>query len=198
MWSLTFMLLLCQWLLRYGNKKLVNGSLCLRSVASIYLRAIVGYDRASPHQARNFIDKPHNIGSRHPNFECIVPLSGRRNIVFNTTNLPYIYNHIIRAPQSKRISSDLWNLIDFVGSFSNVHNDTKRLLEIIGAWEYGTGWGKSETEEIFGETKTKHATGSSTRYDEVFTESLEKEIEKRYHLDYKHEAISRALNLNER
>lgn len=92
----------------------------------------------------------------------------------------------------------MWELMDFVGSFANVHDDTKALLRIIGAWdEFGTGWGKNGTEEIFGKTKTKHATGSSSRFDEFFTKEFEKEIEKRYALDYYHEAISRALQLNE-
>ena len=94
------------------------------------------------------------------------------------------------APQPDRVKH--WGIIDFVGSFGNIHNDTKRLLQRIGAWdEFGSyGWGESGTEEIFGSSRTRHATGSESLFYEYYTESLERKVEERYAQDYANEAIS--------
>jgi len=45
-------------------------------------------------------------------------------------------------PQHTRMAPKYWNRINFVGRFENLHEDTKRLLEQLGAWEeYGaSGW----------------------------------------------------------
>ena len=93
--------------------------------------------------------------------------------------------------QSRRVSN--WDMMTFVGSFSNIHNDTKRLLLSINAWgEYGkSGWGVNGTEEIFGSTKTAHATGSETSYHEHYTKSLEEKVEMRYEKDYANEVFAR-------
>jgi len=98
-----------------------------------------------------------------------------------------------RAQQSKRVNN--WDLIDFTGSFSSVHADTEKLLRIIGAWdEFGaSGWGVNGTEEIFGTTKTNHATGSETLFDELFTKEIEKKVEKMYFADYDNVRIANAL-----
>jgi len=92
-----------------------------------------------------------------------------------------------------------WNLIDFVGSFSNARGDTEKLLKQIGAWEeFGsTGWGVNGTEAIFGTTKTCHATGSETLYDKFFvSKDIERRVEKRYAVDYGREEIANALRRN--
>jgi len=94
------------------------------------------------------------------------------------------------------MGAKVWKLMDFVGSFNNVQNDTKDLLKRIGAWDqYGTGWGPDENEDIFGATKTKHATGSEFLFHEHFTASIEKKAEERYAADYQNVAIVRALKL---
>ena len=69
---------------------------------------------------------------------------------------------------------DLWSLVNFVGAFSNAQNDTKVLLKRIGAWDqFGTGWGDNGDEEIFGATKSRHATNSTALFSDYFTRSLE-------------------------
>ena len=84
--------------------------------------------------------------------------------------------------------------MDFFGAFDNVHNDTKVLLEMIGAWdEFGTEWGDNGDEDIFGATKTNHSTGSTSRFDEFFTKSIEEAVEERYAADYRNEKIAKAL-----
>ena len=96
------------------------------------------------------------------------------------------------------MSSKFWERIDFVGSFKNAHDDTKELLQKIGVWEeFGTGWGKDGDEEIFGETKTAHATGTSDRFLEHISESFERKVEERYAVDYRHELIAGALGQKE-
>lgn len=103
-----------------------------------------------------------------------------------------------RAPQSDRMG-DLWSLVNFVGAFSNAQNDTKVLLKRIGAWDqFGTGWGDNGDEEIFGATKSRHATNSTSLFSDYFTRSLEHEVEERYSADYCNEKISKALNLDRR
>ena len=49
-------------------------------------------------------------------------------------------------PQSSRVSVKIWKQMNFIGRFENLYQDTKSLLNIIGAWdEYGShGWNWSE------------------------------------------------------
>ena len=98
------------------------------------------------------------------------------------------------APQNERLEH--WNLINFIGSFNNIQNDTRRLLQRIDAWEeFGSnGWGVNGTEQIFGATKTNHATGSEKLYKDYYTKDIERLVEERYREDYMNEVIVKALN----
>jgi len=99
------------------------------------------------------------------------------------------------APQNERLEH--WaDLINFVGTFHNIQNDTRRLLQRIGAWEeFGSnGWGINGTEQIFGATKTAHATGSEKLYKDYYTKDIERLVEERYREDYMNEVIVKALD----
>eukprot|EP00578_Thalassiosira_sp_NH16_P000720 CAMPEP_0181138202 /NCGR_PEP_ID=MMETSP1071-20121207/34119_1 /TAXON_ID=35127 /ORGANISM="Thalassiosira sp., Strain NH16" /LENGTH=282 /DNA_ID=CAMNT_0023225019 /DNA_START=355 /DNA_END=1203 /DNA_ORIENTATION=- len=100
------------------------------------------------------------------------------------------------AAQGDRMEN--WDLVDFVGSFGNARDDTEKLLKQIGAWEeFGSnGWGVNGTEEIFGATKTRHATGSETRFSEFYTKEIEQMVEGRYAADYNSAEIASSLELN--
>lgn len=99
-----------------------------------------------------------------------------------------------RAPQNDKLKH--WNLIDYVGLFDNIQNDTKSLLQRVGAWkEFGSnGWGVNGTEAIFGTSKTAHATESKDKFDEFYTKEIERKVEERYAIDYKNEVIAMALS----
>lgn len=54
-------------------------------------------------------------------------------------------------PQSQRMEQKYWEYINFVGNIESVGDDSKRLLEKIGAWEEigATGWGENGMDRIF-------------------------------------------------
>ena len=87
------------------------------------------------------------------------------------------------APQSKRMEGRYWPYIDFVGHIESAAEDTKALLEQLGAWrEYGfSGWGKDGTEPIFASTGTvRHSTGASDKLREYYDEETERMVEDLY------------------
>ena len=99
------------------------------------------------------------------------------------------------APQNERLEH--WDdLINYVGTFNNIQNDTRRLLQRIDAWEeFGSkGWGINGTEQIFGATKTSHATGSEKLYESYYTKDIERLVEERYREDYMNDVIVNALD----
>ena len=104
-------------------------------------------------------------------------------------------------PQTYRMEPKFWSAVNFVGGLENVYNDTKRLLEHIGAWDvYGkTGWGKNAKEAIF-ETRSgvQHARNAKDRYENYFTPELEKRVKKMYAIDYINPVLPFDENSNHR
>ena len=63
------------------------------------------------------------------------------------------------SPYSERMEAKYWPYINFVGHFETIQEDSKALLQRIGAWKaHGeTGWGEYYNRRIFGEEQTLHA-----------------------------------------
>mmetsp|Transcript_26499 Transcript_26499/g.63094 ORF Transcript_26499/g.63094 Transcript_26499/m.63094 type:complete len:322 (-) Transcript_26499:419-1384(-) len=95
-------------------------------------------------------------------------------------------------PMHERLDSKYLPLIDFVGSMDNQQEDSKHLLQTIGAWEdFGaSGWGVNGTEQIFqSKSSVNHATSSSAsdawdRMKRYYTPELERAVEERFAGDY--------------
>jgi hypothetical protein len=81
-----------------------------------------------------------------------------------------------------------WKYINFVGHMESIKEDTKRLLQKIGAWEkYGaTGWGTDGTKSIVeqSEYSQSHTTGASSKIHQWYTPELERLVESYYAVDY--------------
>lgn len=73
-------------------------------------------------------------------------------------------------------------------SFDTIQDDTRRLLERIGAYEeYGrTGWGEGENKNssIFERNIAGHKTGSGNKMKNHYTPELEKFVMEYYQQDY--------------
>ena len=91
-------------------------------------------------------------------------------------------------PQSERIDEKYWKYINFVGHLETAENDTKRLLQKMGAWEkYGkSGWGQHGNTSIFENPADAggHATWSRWSVWKWYTQALEKKVEAFYEDDY--------------
>jgi hypothetical protein len=95
-------------------------------------------------------------------------------------------------PQALRMDnidplSPLWHTINFVGHMERVEQDSKRLLQRIGAWEaYGlTGWDQNGTNSIFKSAESVlHQSGAATKLATYYTPRLAEEIDRRYAMDY--------------
>eukprot|EP00537_Pseudo-nitzschia_pungens_P016567 CAMPEP_0172410030 /NCGR_PEP_ID=MMETSP1061-20121228/76671_1 /TAXON_ID=37318 /ORGANISM="Pseudo-nitzschia pungens, Strain cf. pungens" /LENGTH=433 /DNA_ID=CAMNT_0013146199 /DNA_START=830 /DNA_END=2131 /DNA_ORIENTATION=+ len=101
-------------------------------------------------------------------------------------------------PQHLRLHKGNLKWINFVGHFETIKDDTKRLLERIGAYEeFGaTGWGKrhhhnnnnnnNNTLAIFEKNLANHKTGSGTKVREHYANAsrTERLVLQYYRLDY--------------
>jgi hypothetical protein len=94
--------------------------------------------------------------------------------------------------------------VDFIGSFDNLYNDTKRLLQQLtstttnaknnsttkkNAWEeFGkTGWGESGEYSMFDprlKSGVTHRTGAKTKLQSLYTPEIEALVEQYYSDDY--------------
>ena len=85
-------------------------------------------------------------------------------------------------PQTWRMEGRYWAYINFVGHLSNAEEDTRKLLQKIGAWEeYGkTGWGKSKNLPIFAANTSPHTTGAHSSVQKYYTAETERLVEKVY------------------
>ena len=77
-------------------------------------------------------------------------------------------------PQSERMRTKNWKIINFVGRFENLAHDARCLLVKIGAWdEYGaTGWGKHQNASFLEKNIANHATSAKGSLDEYYTPEL--------------------------
>ena len=93
-------------------------------------------------------------------------------------------------PQGKRIDSELWEYVNFVGYFDSMASVSKRMLMRLGggAWEkFGAaGWGEFQNESIFVESsRAKHRTGAGDKLSKYFNDSkLEDLVLDFYSSDY--------------
>jgi hypothetical protein len=90
-------------------------------------------------------------------------------------------------PQAKRIDKVVWKHINFVGSFDRVEQDTRRMLERIGAWEeFGaTDW-PGVGGSIFSKNSARHKTSARDHLGEFYTPELEQVVYRHYQIDYEH------------
>jgi hypothetical protein len=93
------------------------------------------------------------------------------------------------APQHLRMEQKYWKYINFVGHVEHAQQDSKSLLQQIGAWdEYGkSGWGKERNSSIFGRAAMNnqdHATHSDWQIWNFYTPALERKVEQYYAGDY--------------
>ena len=96
-------------------------------------------------------------------------------------------------PQHQRMEDKYWKYITFVGHMESAHEDAKRLLTMIQAWdEYGsTGWGKNGTDELFQDaTDVKHHTNSSGRIKGLLSNKLIERLDRFYAGDYLHPVMN--------
>ena len=98
--------------------------------------------------------------------------------------------------QSRRVDSDFWPFINFVGYMDSIAEDTKSMLEILGqdVWDtYGaSGWGLNGNESIFAGLENAHhyaEGGASSHYLSYFTPRIEKEADAYLVEEYEHEVL---------
>jgi ribosomal protein S27E len=90
-------------------------------------------------------------------------------------------------PQVERMDAKYWPYINFVGKLDTAAQDTKRLLQKIGAWEsFGaTGWGESGKEAIFqSASNIRHKTDAKLNLDAYYTRDVERAVRKTYADDF--------------
>ena len=91
-------------------------------------------------------------------------------------------------PQSERLDQKYWKYIDFVGHLETAEEDTRCLLERIGAWEeFGRfGWGKNGNSSIFENPADAggHATHSRWEVWKWYNQAAERQVESFYKQDY--------------
>ncbi|KAG7347225.1 sulfotransferase family protein [Nitzschia inconspicua] len=91
-------------------------------------------------------------------------------------------------PQSHRMEAKYWKYINFVGHMESMKNDTRRLLEKIGAWDKwgATGWGPHGNSSIVDQSEfsQSHTTGSSSKIYQWYTPERERLVEAFYAIDY--------------
>jgi hypothetical protein len=98
---------------------------------------------------------------------------------------------------------ELWSYINFVGHFDTIKQDTRQLLQRIGAWEpYGaSGWnsnGSSSSSSssggggaIFSTNSMSHATSAKHQLDEYYfsNPNVQRLVNNLYRCDYEHKVL---------
>jgi hypothetical protein len=90
-------------------------------------------------------------------------------------------------PQASRLDEKFYPTIDFVGHLETAHDDAKRLLQRIGAWEeFGkSGWGQYGNESFLERNSdVRHNTNAPDRRAEYYAPELEAIVEEMYAADY--------------
>jgi len=113
-------------------------------------------------------------------------------------------------PQINRMRPRNWKWINFVGRFENARNDTRRLLEKIGAYEeFGaSGWGEKTNDDengtnnhtlaVFEVNAATHKTGAKKQMKAQYAAAPETErlVMQYYRLDYSFELFNFTLPAN--
>ena len=93
-------------------------------------------------------------------------------------------------PQAIRMAPKYWQKMNFIGRFENLHNDTKRLLTKLGAWdEYGaSGWTANGQDGAMFDPKQKALHGTNAQKEDskskYFTPAAVEFIRQYYSADY--------------
>ncbi|MCP4963769.1 MAG: sulfotransferase family protein [bacterium] len=76
--------------------------------------------------------------------------------------------------------------INYVGDFSNLYDDAKRLSNSLGIWDgyCSSGWGVSSREPMFFRNASHHFTGADDRLEEFYSADLFEEVRIAYRKDY--------------
>ncbi|MEN0006381.1 MAG: sulfotransferase family protein [Bacteroidota bacterium] len=84
--------------------------------------------------------------------------------------------------------------INYIGHFSNLYEDTKRLLQSVDLWEpYGsTGWGKDGKQALFFTNDAVNRTDAQQKMDIYYSEDLLMQVKKAYQQDYELLAMAKA------
>ena len=142
-----------------------------------------------------FLDKALSNGGSHVVKRCCHSNSH----CLNQISIPFGFLSMIQhcpdehwIQQTSRMEDQYWSLIDFVGHFETMQDDTKRLLQRIHAWDdHGvTGWGPYSNWSIFERPKQHSSTKlvvHSTDANKQFwwwTPLLEQHVEEFYAFDY--------------
>lgn len=101
-------------------------------------------------------------------------------------NLINSCNEAVWRPQAHRMEPKYFKTLDFIGHYENIREDSRRLLERIGAWdEYGkSGWGVDGSEEIFDSSVTRKETMVKKLKRFYKDPKLERKVERLYSADY--------------
>jgi hypothetical protein len=107
-----------------------------------------------------------------------------------------------KVPQTQRMEGKFWKYINFVGHLESIKEDTKRLLEKIGAWEKwgATGWGTDGTKSIIeqSEYSQSHTTDANSKIYQWYTPERERLVETLYAVDYQNPLLNfQQTNLTE-
>jgi hypothetical protein len=94
-----------------------------------------------------------------------------------------------------------WRHINFVGNMENLYDDTKRLLEKVGAWEeYGSnGWGKNSDSALFYKPRPTEGvaresnTAAREKVKRFYTPRLLKKVLEYVKVDYENPVLNLTL-----
>ncbi|KAG7353254.1 sulfotransferase family protein [Nitzschia inconspicua] len=99
-------------------------------------------------------------------------------------------------PQSQRMYPNNWKFLNFIGRMENLHEDAKKLLQKIGAWdEFGSnGWGKYENMSMFERARSDSTnTHSKDRFAQFYTPELKKKALEYLKGDYQNKYLNFTL-----
>lgn len=90
-------------------------------------------------------------------------------------------------PQSHRMEKKYWEYVNFIGRMETIQEDSKQLLDRIGAWEEigARGWGVNGTERMFAPTGHEHADAMGTEVSSTVV--VDRHLEQIYKEDYENE-----------
>jgi hypothetical protein len=172
------------WFLTHGLK---GGRRRLREIGVSHIQS-----RAMASQGMS-VGKARSVpaGSEPPSY-CANLTSPAATLDFET----FVQQFLTRCndphwmPQSHRMDESLWKHVNFVGHFDRLAEDTKRLLESIGAWgKYGaSGWPHGGF--IFAENSARHKTAAHEKLEKYYTPRLEQIVYDFYKDDYENPTLN--------